>query len=537
MGYAVYKLSKEDAAIFNKLTEKCWDGEKRDLSKLNKYERAVLQKLMDEAGLHEPQRKAKEHTFSNIIAKFNPYHDKLGRFTSPGGATSFTWRTKDSSKQGLANRAVEREKERTKNTFVSVISGKSYDMPELENDTAYAYREKALRHVEKYFSATKPSKEKYDEKMKRYLEETETKEWEKRSRATLSTISHSFVSAKTPSERKQDAEYKKDRESHSKAMDRAAMKRTPKYKEYESYRQSLVEKYTKDTWDKHGWYSKLTQAEKDKLAELQEATVFRNKRGQWQIAKSYEDPNVIDLEIVEKFNPYHDKLGRFTTANGATLFTWRTKDSSKQGLADKAIQRAKDAHANSASASAKQETDANRKPIRALEEKIKKQDFESAALFDKEGNQLFFKDGQSNFVKFTDEEGAQMKDGILTHNHPRNSPFSIEDVETFLDAELYEIRAVTTDRGVSVLRRTDAKDAMFDARLFKQEYEYLFTNAARRATQELDDKGYREKIENGDISEKQANNEHGEIMLNYLIKSTSRWAVHYGLEFEFEATQ
>ena len=49
------------------------------------------------------------------------------------------------------------------------------------------------------------------------------------------------------------------------------------------------------------------------------------------------------FDAIAKFNPYHDKRGRFTTANGASSFTWRTKDSSKQHLADKAIQRAKDA--------------------------------------------------------------------------------------------------------------------------------------------------------------------------------------------------
>ena len=80
MGYALYKLSKEDAAIFVKLTEKCWNGKERDLSKLNKYERAVLLKLMDEAGEYKPGAKP--------VKKYNKYHDpKTGRFTSaPGGS-------------------------------------------------------------------------------------------------------------------------------------------------------------------------------------------------------------------------------------------------------------------------------------------------------------------------------------------------------------------------------------------------------------------------------------------------------------------
>ena len=46
------------------------------------------------------------------VAKFNPYHDERGRFTTGSGATSFTIRTKDPAKQYLADRAAAREKER-----------------------------------------------------------------------------------------------------------------------------------------------------------------------------------------------------------------------------------------------------------------------------------------------------------------------------------------------------------------------------------------------------------------------------------------
>lgn len=48
------------------------------------------------------------------------------------------------------------------------------------------------------------------------------------------------------------------------------------------------------------------------------------------------------IEEIEKFNPYHDSKGRFTTAGGAASFTWRTKDPSKQHMADAAIAREKE---------------------------------------------------------------------------------------------------------------------------------------------------------------------------------------------------
>lgn len=45
-----------------------------------------------------------------------------------------------------------------------------------------------------------------------------------------------------------------------------------------------------------------------------------------------------------KFNPYHDRLGRFTSGNGgsATFMTMQTRDPKKQHMADKAIARAKE---------------------------------------------------------------------------------------------------------------------------------------------------------------------------------------------------
>lgn len=95
MGYALYKLSKEEAAIFVKLTEKCWNGKERDLTKLNKYERAVLLKLMDKAGEYKPgskpEKKGVAKSFTSIIRKFNKWHDpKTGRFTSAPGGSAMT---------------------------------------------------------------------------------------------------------------------------------------------------------------------------------------------------------------------------------------------------------------------------------------------------------------------------------------------------------------------------------------------------------------------------------------------------------------
>ena len=67
----------------------------------------------------EPVEKANTiaKSFEEILEKFNPYHDRLGRFTGPGGGaggpvTFFTNQTKDPNKQHWADKAKLREQER-----------------------------------------------------------------------------------------------------------------------------------------------------------------------------------------------------------------------------------------------------------------------------------------------------------------------------------------------------------------------------------------------------------------------------------------
>lgn len=57
-------------------------------------------------------------TFDEIL-KFNPYHDSRGRFTTAGGATLMTIRTRSSLWQGAADKAIARAKEGNAATAVS----------------------------------------------------------------------------------------------------------------------------------------------------------------------------------------------------------------------------------------------------------------------------------------------------------------------------------------------------------------------------------------------------------------------------------
>jgi hypothetical protein len=95
-------------------------------------------------------------------------------------------------------------------------------------------------------------------------------------------------------------------------------------------------------------------------------------------------------------------------------------------------------------------------PVINIENIIRKnKDFETAVAFDKDGNIIIDKRGQATSVSFTNDEMSKMKNGILTHNHPRgwSSPenslgrignsFSKDDISLAINTDLSEIRAVT----------------------------------------------------------------------------------------------
>lgn len=93
------------------------------------------------------------------------------------------------------------------------------------------------------------------------------------------------------------------------------------------------------------------------------------------------------------------------------------------------------------------------KQLLQWEDQYRMQSFESAAVFDRNGKQVFFKDGKKSSVGFTNEEMASFKGLALTHNHPidpewaakaRTSgiSFSPADWGFAASAELGEMRAV-----------------------------------------------------------------------------------------------
>ena len=95
------------------------------------------------------------------------------------------------------------------------------------------------------------------------------------------------------------------------------------------------------------------------------------------------------------------------------------------------------------------------KLMRAKEDQIRAQRFESAFFWDGRGNLLLSKDGDVSRVTFNDQELALMKGAVATHNHPHGwryserdgrrggHSFSAKDVRLACQASLTILRLVT----------------------------------------------------------------------------------------------
>jgi hypothetical protein len=76
---------------------------------------------------------------------------------------------------------------------------------------------------------------------------------------------------------------------------------------------------------------------------------------------------------------------------------------------------------------------------------------ENAACFDKEGHMLYMASGRANGIDLPWEVANKMTGGTFSHNHPKNLPFSIEDVAFADRMELKEMRVTANDNGRQVV--------------------------------------------------------------------------------------
>lgn len=125
---------------------------------------------------------------------------------------------------------------------------------------------------------------------------------------------------------------------------------------------------------------------------------------------------------------------------------------------------------------------------------------EEAVCCTREGKQLFSHTGISNRVDFSSDQLQQMKDAVLTHNHPSGGTFSTSDVELFAKRNLFRIRATSANVSYQLERKNNADgDGLLSG--YKKAQEEI-ARAKNRALSELKKDYLKGKITNTDIQEK-----------------------------------
>lgn len=458
-------------------------------------------------------------TFAEIL-KFNPYHDSKGRFASEDSATSFTYAP---GKSTAHDAAIQRAKDAHEAASGKGFKGTLYhgspatDIEEFDMSRAGSNTSSGEKLL--YFTDSKQLAEDFSyERL-----EGSTKFFQRR--GEKGRVYEVDVEMKNPLDFRSLSD--KDIDNILK-LDIEGVLTREDVKELSGNHQLLKTNLDlrAESLKKLGYDGLIANTGKAGHYALEYAVVDSK---QAKIRKSVLMKAMTFDEIL-KFNPYHDSRGRFSTADGATLFTIRTQDPDKQYLANASIRREQERAA--AEAAAGNETP-QMKAIHDIEDQIRHQDFESSACVDKDGNVLFFKDGEESEVNFTRDECLSMKDNILTHNHPASSMFSKEDVDMFVVWGMQGIRA-TNRQGItySMERGDDYTAEKGDD--FRLTFRFNTTKAMQQAQKNMADSGAPWKLTNGLMTQEEANIEYRKHIANELSALCTRDAPKYGINFTVE---
>lgn len=262
--------------------------------------------------------------FSDIF-KFNPYHDSLGRFASGGNATSFTYKPGASTAH---TKAIEREKAKHTDTETKGFKGtlyhgspnkdiKEFDMSRAGQNTSSG--EKLLFFTDSKQMADDFSYERLDGSSK-YMQR----------RGEKGRVYEVDVEMKNPLDFRKLSD--KDIDNILK-LDSEGLLTKQEIKRYAESNHQLLKAgltLTADSLKGLGYDGLIANTGKAGHNSLEYAVVD-SKQATIRKSNTFSD--------VLKFNPYHDRLGRFTFANTATSFTYKP---GKSKAHDNAIAREKE---------------------------------------------------------------------------------------------------------------------------------------------------------------------------------------------------
>jgi len=122
--------------------------------------------------------------------------------------------------------------------------------------------------------------------------------------------------------------------------------------------------------------------------------------------------------------------------------------------------------------------------IREAEDSIRRQSYETAIAWNKQGQQIFRKEGEQYQVVFGDDDLVLLNSAVLTHNHPRGlefpkddkrswgNSFSDADLQLACVAQLSELRVVTPRLRFSLKPSSSGWDEAYWTNLLAPSYLY-----------------------------------------------------------------
>lgn len=291
-----------------------------------------------------------------------------------------------------------------------------------------------------------------------------------------------------------------------------------------------------------------------------------------QVQKAEAEDQFDMIEEVEKFNPYHDELGRFSSADHYDQFTINTRDPNKQHWADAAIAREMDREARGLVFGPKikppKPSESNGQPkeqpkeqpkdkpevfipenvltstttniptkvldvCKNVEAKSVKLKNEKMTLVNENGDIVHEKRGGQSSVSFDEYDKAMMGSDItLTHNHPGEygGTFSGADVNILTIYNLRAIRAVGVEGTYSLERKSHT--TALKASYFNQAYKTLADDV--QISLDAQWKLMKAKVKGGAISVEDANrhlanhrNKECDRMHNWLIQNAAKYNYNY----------
>lgn len=236
------------------------------------------------------------------IKKFNPYHDRLGRFTTGGGAASFTWKPGASAAH---DKAIAREKERT----AAMASTKQPEQPKKKKTYSDFIKDQKQKDMDFFYGKgnTKRLSNKYFE-FKRVIDDDNcivvtNNIKEVKGNPVLVVGNNQAVYLK-------DWQYRPIH-NYDNGIDTYAVKLNRKY--YKPY--TFKSNFDDVGFDKNNTFDDMMNTAKE-----QQNVNMKFASGHMKFGKSF-DNNLEKMlaksfNEIMKFNQNHDKLGRFASGNG-----------------------------------------------------------------------------------------------------------------------------------------------------------------------------------------------------------------------------